>query len=374
MKHSILLVDDEPVIVEGLRILVETYLAHVGKIFMAYSGEEGILQARENMPDVIISDIRMTGIDGLEMIRQIKASGISSHFILVSGYEEFDYAKTAISLGVEEYLTKPVEEEELISAWNKIIGKIEEKKLSENSAFDVKGERNIREYVQHKEEQLSQADRNNAESFLRRIHLLLEIPDFEKIRHVVEKVIPEKTYSEGSYIVSRLAVMCMERVQSNRKEMDSLSFRYLAKLNALDAMKNTNQLKIFAKEIINSTQKTMEDVFSVSGGDVITAVKEYIKLNSARNISLQDISDHFFINPTYLSELFKKRTGMTYKNYLIMVRMNKARKLLVDTDLRIYEICEAVGYTDVNHLNRMFEREYGMKMSEYRNRSGRSGR
>ncbi len=373
MKYSVLLVDDEPVIVEGLRILVETYLVHAGRIFTAYSGEEGILKAREHMPDVIISDIRMDGMDGLEMIRQIEACGIRSHYILLSGYEEFDYARTAISLGVEEYLTKPVEEAELIRAWNKIVGKIEEKKSSVNSALVSKSERDFVDYVQHGEEALSRAERNDADDFLRRILLLMEIPDFRKARQSLEEMITERTYPEGSYIAGRVALMCLERLTGDTEARNMLCSEYLVRLSALDSMKNTNQLRIFAMEILDRSRKAMENVFSVSEGrDVITAAKEYIKLNCAKNISLQDISDHFFINPTYFSELFKKRTGMTYKNYLIMVRMHKAKKLLLETDLRIYEICEAVGYTDVNHLNRMFEREYGMKMSEYRNRNGRT--
>ncbi|MBR1919113.1 MAG: helix-turn-helix domain-containing protein [Spirochaetales bacterium] len=55
-----------------------------------------------------------------------------------------------------------------------------------------------------------------------------------------------------------------------------------------------------------------------------------------------------------------------WKNYLTLVRIHQARKLLVETDMKIYEICEAVGYVDVNNLNRVFEKEYGMKSNEYR--------
>lgn len=100
--------------------------------------------------------------------------------------------------------------------------------------------------------------------------------------------------------------------------------------------------------------------------DVIAEVKGYISKNFNREISLNEISEHFFINPYYFSHLFKKKTGETYQNYLIRLRMERAKKLLEETDLKVYEICERVGYSDTNHFIKMFARMTEMNPGEYR--------
>ena len=83
---------------------------------------------------------------------------------------------------------------------------------------------------------------------------------------------------------------------------------------------------------------------------------------------MNDISERFFINPYYFSQLFKKRTGVTYQKYLTGIRMSRAKKLLEETDLKLFEISEMVGYSDVNHFRRVFEKYEGVKPNEYRKR------
>ncbi|WP_320933050.1 helix-turn-helix domain-containing protein [Hungatella effluvii] len=100
--------------------------------------------------------------------------------------------------------------------------------------------------------------------------------------------------------------------------------------------------------------------------DVIEEAKEYMNRNFTREISLNDISERFFINPYYFSQLFKKKTGETYQSYLTSLRISRAKKLLEETDLKIYEVCSMVGYSDTNHFNKVFERIAGIKPSEYK--------
>ncbi len=100
--------------------------------------------------------------------------------------------------------------------------------------------------------------------------------------------------------------------------------------------------------------------------DVIEEVKEYLVNNFDKKITLADISEKFYINPYYFSQLFKKKNGYTYQSYVTNLRIKRAEKLLIDTNLKIYEICEVIGYTDLNHFNKLFERANGLKPSEYR--------
>lgn len=105
---KILIVEDEFHIRNGLIHLIPNISPSYQVIAHAEDGREGLLYAREYEPDVVITDIRMPKIDGLKMIEEIQTLGLHPEFIVLSGYAEFEYARTAIRLGVKEYLLKPI--------------------------------------------------------------------------------------------------------------------------------------------------------------------------------------------------------------------------------------------------------------------------
>lgn len=248
--YTVLLVDDEKGIIDGLNILMKRYLPECDVIGCAYDGIEGYHMALDLRPDIIITDIRMLKMDGLKMIEMLVDEEIYSKFILLSGYSEFEYARKAMSLGVKFYLNKPVEEEELQDCVRSVI-------------------------------------------------------------HVID----------------------------NEKEGEE----------------NTQQ------------SISVEDEDSIIGKvDLITEIKQYISDNFEKKISLTDLSNRFFINSYYLSQLFKNKTGQNYLDYLTQVRIERAKDLLQRSELRIYEICEMVGYTDTTHFSKTFEKNVGYKPSEYR--------
>ncbi|WP_181150914.1 response regulator transcription factor [Paenibacillus sp. PCH8] len=112
--YKVLLVDDEPSIREGLTTIIEWEKYGFQVIGTAASGREALSRFEELEPDLTIIDIRMPGMTGLEVIKEVRRNHPSSHFLILSGYADFDYAKKAISYGVDGYLLKPVDEEEII--------------------------------------------------------------------------------------------------------------------------------------------------------------------------------------------------------------------------------------------------------------------
>ena len=79
----------------------------------ASDGYEGLEKIREFRPDLVVTDIRMPGYNGLELIRLLTQQGYPGKFIIITGYEEFEYARKAIQYGVSDFLTKPVSAEDL---------------------------------------------------------------------------------------------------------------------------------------------------------------------------------------------------------------------------------------------------------------------
>ncbi len=104
---------------------------------------------------------------------------------------------------------------------------------------------------------------------------------------------------------------------------------------------------------------------------VIGAVRRLIEQNLGEEMSLPALGQQFHLNPYYLAHRFKAVTGYSVKNYQLRCRIAAARALLEVTDLRVTEICERVGFSDVSSLSRYFRREVGMTPTEYRRNSAR---
>lgn len=98
----------------------------------------------------------------------------------------------------------------------------------------------------------------------------------------------------------------------------------------------------------------------------LAAVKEYLDEHYTEKLTLDDLSEHFFINKFYLSKIFKEIYGTTVNNYLISKRITRAKQLLRFTDMTVEEISVAVGMGDANYFSRMFRKVEGISPREYR--------
>lgn len=117
---KIVIIEDEVNIREGIKKILKKWSSRYEVSGEAENGGDGLALVRNHLPDIVITDIRMPGMDGLEMIKQIQAENKSVQFIVISAYSEFEYARTAMKLGVTEYLLKPINITELLQALENI--------------------------------------------------------------------------------------------------------------------------------------------------------------------------------------------------------------------------------------------------------------
>lgn len=113
---KVLLVDDEPNVRMGIKMMIPWEDIDCEIIGEAEDGDDGLSKIMISRPDIVIADIKMPGKTGIEMTEAAKALGFKGKVIILSGYSDFSYAKTAISLGVENFILKPVDEDELTEA------------------------------------------------------------------------------------------------------------------------------------------------------------------------------------------------------------------------------------------------------------------
>ncbi len=125
--YKVLLVDDEYMVTEGLKRLIPFDKWDMEVVATASHADEALEYVQENPVDVIISDVNMPDKTGLDMIREMKEILPDAAYILLSGYQEFDYVKRAMNLSVVDYLVKPVDKVELGNLLEKIAGQLGER-------------------------------------------------------------------------------------------------------------------------------------------------------------------------------------------------------------------------------------------------------
>lgn len=123
--YKLLLADDEQIVLDSLQFIIKQHYEDECVVQTAHSGREAITIAEQIHPDLAILDINMPGINGIEAIKTIRELSPGTHFILLTAFDKFDYAKQAITLGVLNYLMKPFNKKRIIDAIDSAIELIE---------------------------------------------------------------------------------------------------------------------------------------------------------------------------------------------------------------------------------------------------------
>lgn len=135
--YQVMIVDDERAIRNGLKIIIDWHEVGFEVVALAQNGEEALSMMERQKIDVLLADIRMPKMDGLCLAREIRKSGGNMQIILISGYRDFEYAQQALSLGVNDYLLKPVNEEKLKDRLTHIKAKLDCDRPPKNEEQDI---------------------------------------------------------------------------------------------------------------------------------------------------------------------------------------------------------------------------------------------
>jgi two-component system response regulator YesN len=145
-------------------------------------------------------------------------------------------------------------------------------------------------------------------------------------------------------------------------------FRYLKKLLRC---RTVGELNRWVEEVIDSYVHHALDGQSKVNSTAVAKAVDYIKKNYRQEVSLTDVSRVIYLNPQYFSRVFRREMGMTFVDYLTMVRIEKAKELLLGSDLPVSAIAREVGYPDANYFSRIFKKKEHISPTEYRLSRGR---
>ncbi len=135
----------------------------------------------------------------------------------------------------------------------------------------------------------------------------------------------------------------------------------------IDYLNTYRELKTYMNTLIKSGIEFISSEKDKRSEKRIELARQYMESHYSEPLSLNDIADYVELNPSYFSNLFKTETGTNFSEYLLNIRMNKAKELLRDPKIKIYEIGNLVGYDDAVSFGRAFKKKWGISPKEYRN-------
>ncbi len=492
---KVIIADDEPVIARGIEKLLDLKALCIQIVGISNDGQEALEMVRCKKPDILISDINMPNMSGIELLKILKEEKSETQVIFISGYQEFEYARAALKYGAIDYLVKPINKQQLSDAVKKIIIQKQkhlhfidfEKEVQINEEFIAndnyyfilncsndggnsfsEGEKEIIHFSTNNIlEELLKDNRGhwiiNKENQIYILiygkvaseidHLRETLPD-ELMRNVklrthqsltiaVSKVVDNINlvneayemakdamnkkyfYSKGSIIyyrdirTSKFSLEELYAVQESiakailsydEKNVQAMIEYYMEvikevalwnpdriinyclgtmvfvkkyiKSNSIDLGENDfdaisvvlNEQETFCSlktRVLKHYLKVYTEVLQyISDKDnpEILIIRAYIEEHYSENIKLDTLAELAFMNPNYFSGYFKKQVGVNFKEYLTAIRMREAEKILLTSDMKVYEIAEKVGFNDYRHFSDIFKKRFGELPSEYKNK------
>ncbi|MDF2925668.1 MAG: two component transcriptional regulator, AraC family [Paenibacillaceae bacterium] len=513
MAYKLIIIDDEDIIRNGLQNVVDWTSLGFEVAADMQDGRDAIEYIQNNRVDVVITDIKMTYVSGLELARYIFENKPEIQVVIISGYKEFDFAKQAMSYNVSHYLLKPIEYDELVKVFDNVRNQLDREYMDKQRFYHVRSQHaelipfaqqqfftdivmgalqnrsmicdrlklvGLDIDVEHWRcciliirildmEQFLKSNNHKDLSYIElysminreehgikyiaiynehdRIHVIgtaLEVMEEKNFRKsmgmytnkLMENVKANLNMSISVGINSLYRNLCemaadaaSSDLTSNSNEYERLVVQQKMLLSYIrtgsleeacnlftniinkpkpldhDMLKNffsslfvmiENLLKEIGFDLFSATKGNFnyKKIFDSTNGDeiipwvkdnlilviehirehegvseeqIIAKAKEYIWGAYSKEISLEDVSEHVYLSSGYFSKLFKQYTGENYIDYLIRIRMEKAKELLETTVYKTFVIGEAVGYPNTKYFFRLFKKYTGLTPSEYRN-------
>lgn len=425
--YRVVIVDDELIMRKGLRETIEWDSLGLEVSGEASNGIEALELVKSNKPHILITDIKMPEMDGIELTKEIKDLDLKIKIIILSGYNDYVFLKEAIRYGVESYLLKPIDNDELISNLIDSVNNIEKEifritqlhqgiellrsntlnRLITNAIslreFDEKASfldislqannylcavctaENIDSGAFANDEQLALLALHNICEELAsrtgitfidakgRIVFLFLGGETDRFYDTVNTVLGNTAAEILEYLgisILMSAGITVSAIGDIWKSYDSavrcLDYSISAQKSGIIWYDETKPYDSQADYELND--KTLADMGKLqgTGSMVVNHVISYIAEHYNEGLTLKHVAGVYHISTSYLGQIFKKETGESFTDYANKYRIQKAKELLSNSMLKVYEIAEMVGFTDYHYFLKIFKKIAGVNPTEIR--------
>lgn len=336
--QRILIVDDEPLIRKGLLKLMKEYDTALD-VYAAKDGKEALQTMQQVAPDLVLTDIRMPRMDGLELCRTIYATNANPSVVVISGYDDFQYAKQCISYGVKEYLLKPVTELDLYPVLDKLRAQPKTASVS-LSQYD--------EWLKEAEEAVWTLDEGGLRELLERWR---------------------KAYAGAGMQVSLVQQLMADGLQILQRRLQARGFTVALPPSAVTALTAPEA----AEHMEHAIRQLAAQLVHYRGGNQKKLFEEairYIDAHLKEEFSLEFIAEKVGLTPAYFSHYFKKMAKESFVQYRMRKRVELAKRLLEMPQYKVVDVGHEVGFPNYTYFHKIFKRTTGFSPTEYRSMMG----
>lgn len=335
----LLIADDEKIVRETVSTFINWSSLGIEVVGSCKNGLEAYDAILDEYPDIVLTDIRMPKLSGIDLVKRITQQNTDIQFILLSGYNEFSYAKEAMKYGVKHYLLKPCNEQEIIEA---VLEAAKDHDMSASSYDSL-----FKKISQLSNSLLLETDEEEHQLLIGDLkELLRSVKNTELLRSLISNLLLKPLKSSIAYTFSDITeLLSFLSTLTTNQEICAELFPKLDLIYPVPKFRE-KQYKPFIAEILDFTQKHLHEP----------------------NLNLKWIvENHLYMSVDYVSRQFVIQTGTKFSTYLNTLRINKAKQLLMDCkDEKIYCVAEQVGCgNNPRYFSHLFKKYTNMTPKEY---------
>lgn len=398
---KLLIADDEPKIRRDLKEIADWSKIGIEVVGEAEDGEIALQIARKTRPDILMVDICMPFLNGLDFIRQVRQFLPDSKIVIITVYDDFAYAQQAVKLQIFDYILKPIDREQLLDVIGKAKLALESSRLAQEQLLqaDSQLKKNF-EPLKKKflldliHGRLTKSEKEEQSLFFHlpagEHYYLMSVRLLENIRldnlqegkwdrrlllYAVQNIVGDLVLplrpngifpDEEENIIVISSSGRPEQWQEVREEIEQAVGKHL-KYVVITASGMAESGLDGVPDTYRSLLRSME--VSCGCAPIALLIQNYMEENFCDpNLSLQGAAEKIRISPSYLSKVLKKEIGLSFIDFLTQLRIRKATQLMKDPSEKIHEIAEKVGYGDQHYFSTAFKKTLGISPTEYRRR------
>jgi two-component system, response regulator YesN len=347
--YPVIIVDDEYMIKLTLRKLIDASSLPFQVVGEAEDGQAAMAAIEQSKPALVITDIRMPVMGGLELVEVARERNLRTEFIIISGHDDFAYAMSALRNGVMDYLLKPLKPDQLEETLQRVLDRFQ---TEEQAKLDRS------EWLWY--------SKKKAEPLVKHLLLLNETEVVNAIGEI-HKDLTGKIENEA--LLKQVYLDLLTFIEGEMEHQLNPTHR---RLELMDWAAFSDQHDSICDAVKARVLNLMEDIRLTRNWVSHQNLKQasaYIKNHFAKeSLSLQEVADISGMSPSYFSRSFKENFGISFIHFLTKLRMEQAKAMLADPHCKTYEIAYAVGYSDYPHFTKAFKKYWGLSPSEAKKR------
>ncbi|MEL7565347.1 MAG: response regulator [Dehalobacterium sp.] len=361
---NVIIIDDDPLEGEAIGFLLKKERPHVKMIGQALSGTKGIDLAKKSKPDIAFVDVQMPGLNGITTTELLKKAQPEIKVIMISAYDNPEYIQNAYKIGACNYLLKPVRPKEFITVMDRLcddltVVPVHNRIEREQKEIDIPK---------------TTAILNNEKIEPLHIQLALQILTGDiHTCHELTNAFMQKIFASTQGNTALIRARSKDMINSviyfiskRFSNLEAINLLHNSFLKGLDAAQSLNEVENCFRVFIETSLIFFNPNLTDPGYELVSQAKSFIQSHFNKDITLESVSKSIHLSPFYLSRLFKEKAGINFMDYLIEVRLEKAKLLLLTTNDTIDSIARKIGYSGGNYFSRLFTNRFNIKPSEYR--------